>query len=170
MGMISGPIIGGKYGWAFGKSMLDVGSYGYNETEYFIEGKASSYRQADGTDWGRDGKWQAQVDRCDSYKTRFLVYRPTDPEKFNGTVIVTWNNVTAGYELFGSESLEILEGGYGLVCAGVQRVGIEGLQPLEQGLAAWDEERYGSLNIPSDDYSYDIFAQIGACVGPNRDR
>ena len=56
MGMISGPIIGGNYGWAFGKSMLDVASYGYNETEYFIEGKASSYRQADGTDWGRDGK------------------------------------------------------------------------------------------------------------------
>ena len=170
MGMISGPIIGGNYGWAFGKSMLDVASYGYNETEYFIEGKASSYRQADGTDWGRDGKWQAQVDRCDSYKTRFLVYRPKDPKQFNGTVIVTWNNVTAGYELFGSESLEILEGGYGLICAGVQRVGIEGLPPLEQGLAAWDEERYGSLNIPSDDYSYDIFAQIGACVGPNRDR
>lgn len=45
------------------------------------------------------------------FTTRFLVYRPSDPERFNGTVVVCWNNVTAGYELFHGESPEILEGG-----------------------------------------------------------
>jgi len=169
MGVISGPVIGGNYGWPFAKSMLDVTSYGYEEAEYFIEGEATSYRQVDGTEWGRDGKWQAEPDKSSPYKTRLLVYRPTEQERFNGTVIVTWNNVTAGYELFGADSLEVLEGGYALVCASVQRAGIEGLPPVKQGLADWDSERYGSLNIPSDDFSYDIFSQIGSSVGPDRD-
>ena len=169
MGIISGPIKGGKYGWPFAKSMLDVASFGYEEAEYFIEGEATSYRQVGGTDWGRDGKWLAEHDKSGGYKTRLLVYRPAEPERFNGTVIVTWNNVTAGYELFGADSLEVLEGGYGLVCAGVQRAGIVGLPPMKQGLAAWDAERYGSLTIPSDDFSYDIFTQIGKSVGPDRD-
>ena len=169
MGIISGPIKGGKYGWPFAKSMLDVASFGYEEAEYFIEGEATSYRQVDGTDWGRDGKWLAEHDKSGAYKTRLLVYRPAEPERFNGTVIVTWNNVTAGYELFGADSLEILEGGYGLVCASVQRAGIEGLPPIKQGLADWDVERYGLLNISTDDFSYDVFSQIGASVGPNRD-
>ena len=169
MGTISGPVNGGEHGWAFAKSMLDVQPYGYEEAEYFIEGKAHSYRQVEGSNRGRDGFWQAETHEIASYKTRMLVYRPADPKKFNGTVIVTWNNVTAGYELFGADSLEILEGGYALVCASVQRVGIEGLPPVNQGLAAWDTERYGSLTIPSDDYSYDIFSQVGMSVGPNRD-
>ena len=38
-----------------------------------------------------------------------LVYRPDDPARFNGTVVLTWNNVTAGYDLFGAESLEDLK-------------------------------------------------------------
>ena len=49
------------------------------------------------------------------FTTRLLVYRPADPERFNGTVVVSWNNVTAGYELFGAESAEFLEGGYAVV-------------------------------------------------------
>jgi hypothetical protein len=97
-----------------------------------------------------------------------LVYRPRDPAKFNGTVIVTWNNVTAGYDLFGAESLELLQGGFGLVCLTTQKVGIEGLPPTPQGLAAWDPERYGMLSIPSDDFSYDIFTQGALAVGRDR--
>ena len=57
MGMISGPVSGGKHGWPFAKSMLDVKSYGYEEAEYFIEGEAQSYRQVEGSEWGRDGFW-----------------------------------------------------------------------------------------------------------------
>ena len=34
MGVISGPVIGGNYGWPFAKSMLDVTSYGYEAVSY----------------------------------------------------------------------------------------------------------------------------------------
>ena len=71
MGVISGPINDGNYGWPFAKSMLDVASYGYEEAEYLIEGEATSYRQVGGTDWGRDGKWQAEPDKSGEYKTRY---------------------------------------------------------------------------------------------------
>ena len=167
--VVSGPITGGARGWPFAASMLDVASLGYTEAEYFIEGEACRYRQVEGGEWGRDGLWQVEPAGTTPFKTRLLVYRPSDPQRFNGTVIVTWNNVTAGYELFGTDSREILEGGYALVCASVQRVGIEGLPPVKQGLAAWDPERYGTLAIAGDDYSFDIFTQIGRAVGSDRD-
>jgi hypothetical protein len=63
-----------------------------------------------------------------------------------------------------------LEGGYAFVGATVQRVGVHGFPTNSQGLAAWDPERYGSLSIPTDDASYDIFSQVARVVGTNRDR
>lgn len=167
--VITGPVTGGKRGWPFAGSMLDIKALGYEEAEYFVDGHATCYRQAERSDWGRDGRWQVERAAIAPYRTRFLVYRPVSPERFNGTVVVTWNNVTAGFELFGADSRELFEGGYALVCASVQKVGIDGLPPVRQGLAAWDPERYGTLNIPGDDYSYDIYAQIGRVVGPRRD-
>ena len=32
------------------------------------------------------------------YKTRIVVYRPTDPARFDGTVVVEWLNVTGGID------------------------------------------------------------------------
>jgi len=150
--------------------MLDVASRGYTEAEYFLEGTAARYKLAPGAELGRDGRWDVEVAGEAQYKTRMLVYRPTDPAHFNGTVVVTWNNVTAGYDLFSAESLEVFEGGFALVCLTPQKVGIEGLPPVPQGLAAWDPERYGTLSIPSDDYSYDIFTHAARAVGPERSR
>ena len=50
------------------------------------------------------------------YKTRLVVVRPVDPAGFNGTVIVLWNNVSAGYENFtGGDSPEVFESGYAYV-------------------------------------------------------
>ena len=104
-------------------------------------------------EWGRDGTWQAEPKGNVPFKTRFLVYRPADPKAFNGTVVVCWNNVTAGYELFQGESPEILEGGYAYVGASVQRAGVHGFPANPQGLVAWDPERYGELSIPTDEAS-----------------
>jgi hypothetical protein len=167
--IVSGPITGGR-GRPFAASMLDVAALGYVETEYFLEGTASRYHLAPGAELTRDGHWHAEPAEDVPFKTRMLVYRPQDPAKFNGTVILTWNNVTAGYDLFGAESLEIFEGGFALACLTSQKVGIVGLPPEPQGLAAWDPERYGSLNIPSDDYSYDIFTQGARALGRSRSR
>jgi hypothetical protein len=167
---VSGPVSGGRRGWPFGASMLDVAAYGYSEAEYLLEGTATRYRLAPGAELTRDGHWSVEPSAEAPFRTRMLVYRPTDPARFNGTVIVTWNNVTAGYDLFSAESLELFEGGYALVCLTTQKVGIEGLPPEPQGLAAWDPERYGALSIPSDDYSYDVFTQGALAVGRDRVR
>ena len=168
--MIQGPVTGGQHGWAFNKPLIDLSEKGYVEAEFFLTGEAETYAPAPDAEFGRDGKWRAEPKGKVPFKTRFLVYRPADPAKFNGTVVVCWNNVTAGYELFFGESPEVLEGGYAYVCATVQKVGVHGFAETPQGLAAWDGERYGDLSIPTDDASYDIFSQVARAVGPDRDR
>jgi len=98
-----------------------------------------------------------------------LVVRPEDPAAFNGTVLVFWNNVSAGYDnIGGGESPELFEGGYAYVAVTAQRVGVHGTTDNPQGLQAWDPGRYGSLSILSDDYSYDIFTQAASVVAPAR--
>ena len=105
------------------------------------------------------------------YKTRLVVLRPVDAAAFNGTVVVLWNNVTAGYDNFtGGDSPEVFESGYAYVAASVQRVGVHGQPDNPQGLRDWDPERYGSLSIPSDDYSFDIYTQVADLVAPDRPR
>ncbi len=103
------------------------------------------------------------------FTTRLVVVRPEDPAAFNGTVIVLWNNVSAGYENFGGgDSPEVFENGYAYVAVSAQRVGIHGAPDNPQGLHAWDPERYRSLSITSDDYSFDIFTQAANLVAPDR--
>ncbi|MCP5183589.1 MAG: hypothetical protein H6993_06470 [Pseudomonadales bacterium] len=165
---VTGPITGGKHGWPFAASLQDVDRFGYIEEEYFLSGVAQRYREVGGSTGRRDGHWQAEPAGEADFRTRFIVYRPRDPARFNGTVILTWNNVTAGYDLFGAESVELFEGGYAMVYLTTQKAGIDGLPPLHQGLKQWDTERYGSLSIPSDDYSYDVFTQAARAVGPER--
>ena len=168
--IVTGPITGGSKGWSFAATLLDVAKHGYTQAEYFIEGTATRYRLAPGAELSRDGRWRAEPAGEAPYRTRMLVYRPNDRARFNGTVMLTWNNVTAGHDLFGAESLELFEGGFALVCLTPQKVGIEGLPPVPQGLAAWDRARYGTLSIPSDDYSYDVFTQGALAVGKSRSR
>lgn len=167
---VEGPIMGGVHGWAFGSPLFDLADRGYVGEEYFLTGTASTYRQVAGTDWGRDGRWRAEPSDAVPYRTRILVYRPVDAQRFNGTAVVSWNNVTSGYELFGGESPEFFEGGYAFVGATVQRVGVHGFPTNSQGLAAWDPERYATLSIPTDDASYGILTDVARAVGVDRDR
>lgn len=167
---VEGPLTGGKHGWPFAAALQNVAALGYEEVEYVLAGTAKRYRDVDDSLSRRDGHWQAEQAGEADFRTRMLVYRPKDPARFNGTVILNWNNVTAGYDLFGAESLELFEGGFAVVFLTTQKVGIEGLPPVRQGLADWDPERYGTLSIPSDDYAYDVFTQAALAVGPDRPR
>ncbi len=167
--VVDGPITNGVHGWPFARPLFDLSEHGYMEEEFFLTGTAITYRQKPGSEWGRDGRWHAEPNGLVPFRTRILVYRPADPERFNHTVVVSWNNVTAGYELFGGESPEFFEGGYAFVGATVQRVGVHGFPTNSQGLVTWDHERYGTLSIPTDDASYDIFTQVARVVGPDRD-
>ena len=165
---IQGPIQGGKYGWPFAASMLDMDTLNYSEHEYFIEGEAVRYRMRDGAEPDRRGFWQAENAGMANFKTRFIVYAPRDQADFNGTVVLTWNNVTAGHDLFQADSKSLFDNGFALVCLTTQKAGIEGLPPLHQGLHGWDAERYPDLQIPSDDLSFDIFSQVAELIGPHR--
>lgn len=167
---IEGPITGGTHGWAFGCSMLDLSAHGYREDEYILAGAATSYRHPEGFERSFDGRWEAEPSGTAPYTTRILVQAPTDPSRFSGTVVVMWNNVTAGYELFDAEWESAFEAGHAVVSVTCQRVAIEGLPGLDQGMGHWDPERYGSLSITSDDFSYDIFSQAARAVGPDRAR
>jgi len=166
---VTGPVSGGSHGWAFAGPEVDLEAAGYVQEEFFVDGAASRYTTADGMELGRDGRWRLEPVGGEPYRTRVLVVRPLHASAFNGTVLVFWNNVSAGYENpGGGDSTEIFEGGYAYAAVTAQRVGVHGTGVDPQGLRAWDRERYGSLSITSDDYSYDIFTQAASAVAPAR--
>lgn len=164
---VTGPVTGPGNPWNAVASVPD--DAGYTTEEYFVSGDATSYR-ATGT-MGTDGRWEAEPDGTASYTTRILVYRPADAADFNGTVVLEWFNVSAGFETapdFLFTHRELLRSGYAWVGVSAQQAGIEagddngvlGIQPLK----GMNPERYDSLHHPGDRYSYDIFSQASAAV------
>jgi hypothetical protein len=162
---VVGPITGGQRGWPFAASIDDVAALGYVEEEFFLEGDAICYRPS--AEFGFDGHWSVEPAGTAPFRTRVLIQRPADPARFNGTVIVGWNNVTAGYELLADLPI-IFEEGFAYACTSAQAVGVNGIAALPQGLKTWDPERYGSLDHPGDRSSYGIFTQAALAVGPDR--
>jgi hypothetical protein len=167
---VSGPITGGTQGKPFNVPEYDLAKHGYVVEEFFFEGEASAYQLAAGTQQSADGKWQvARKKESVPYKSRILVVRPADARRFNGTVIVHWQNVTAGYEVGSVAANSEYLRGYAWVGVSAQKAGIDGFPgPQAAGMKVWDPQRYGSLNHPGDDYSYDIYTQAARIVGPAR--
>ena len=52
--------------------------------------------------------------------------RPRDAARFNGTVVLFWNNVSLGFDLLAGESPEIYDGGFAFVGVSTQRNGVHG--------------------------------------------
>jgi Alpha/beta hydrolase domain len=156
------PHLDGTHGIPYTASAVDLASHGYTEQEYFVSGTARAY-QPDGA-LTPDGQWNVTQSSTAPYKTRILVRRPTDMKTFSGKVIVEWLNVTVGRDLdvgwvFGSNGMLHDHDIYVGVSAQAN-----GLTNAVQGAKAWDPERYGSLTHPGDQYSYDIFSQVGAAL------
>ena len=166
---VTGPVTGGVNGAPFSQPTVDLDAYGYVAEEFFLDGSASAYRLVEGSELSPDGRWQTQrEEETVPYRTRFLVVRPRDQSRFNGTVVVHWQNVTAGFELGSVTAGEYLRG-YAWVGVSAQSVGVNGFPgPDAAGLKQWDPERYGSLNHPGDAYSYAIFSDAARAVGPDR--
>ncbi len=169
---VTGPIRGGARGRPFSSYFGDISAVGYVEEEYFIEGDASAFK-APG-DLPVDGRFDVTRTGAKPYKTRLLVRRPSDPAKFNGTVVVEWINVSAGYDIACADTRGLYDG-FAWVSVSAQRVGVHGYEaafhpplPTGNGLVQWDPARYGSLSIPGDSLSYDIFTQGARAVGPHR--
>lgn len=134
---------------------------GYTQTELLLEGTASAYLPAPGTTLGADGRWQVvESGETAEFATRLTVMRPSDPEAFDGTVIVEWLNVSNQADT-GPDWLmahnEIVREGHAWVGVTAQAVGVAAAKALEPG-------RYAALTHPGDSFSYDIFTQAGEAV------
>ena len=155
---------------------FDLAQVGYEEAEYFISGMARAY--VNSAPLGTDGRWSVTTGETAAYKTRILVYRPTNPKKFSGTVVVEWLNVSGGVDAapdWVQGHVELLREGVAWVGVSAQIVGVEGgpvlLGLMSQPLKVVNPARYGSLHHPGDSFSYDIFSQAGQAIrtpsGPN---
>jgi hypothetical protein len=134
---------------------------GYEQSEYFISGKATSYTSS--SPLSTDGQWSVTPNSTAPYETRVVVYRPIDPSKFNGTVMVEWLNVSGGLDDAPEWVLshnELIRDGFVWVGVSAQAVGVN-------ALVTSDPTRYGPLSDPGDSYSYDIFSQAGEAIWDN---
>src|SRR5260370_16040736 len=100
-----------------------------------------------------------------------LVRLPSNPERFNGTVIVEWLNVTGQSDLettWPVEAQYLMQHGYGYVGISAQAAGVC-CGPTT--LKGWDPVRYAPLVHPSDTFAFDIFSQaIQALRDPQDNR
>jgi Alpha/beta hydrolase domain len=141
---------------------------GYIEREFFASGTATAFRAMSTPS---DGRWTISPSTSSPYETRIIVRRPTDPRQFNGTVVVEWLNVSAGESSPDWDYLnpELIADGYAYVGVSAQALGVAGGNSLlgtgrSGGLVGTEPARYASLHHPGDQYSYDIFAQIGRAL------
>ncbi len=152
----------------FGHAAFDLAEVGYEQLEFFVEGTADAYTPVEPLT--SDGKWTVSAFSPAFYKTRLIVNRPTDPDKFNGSVIVEWFNVSGGVDAspdWQHMHVELIRAGYAWVGVSAQAVGLAQLVCPTVGpgcRAAGDPLRYGSLMHPGDSYSYDIFSQAGQAI------
>ena len=130
----------------------------YTEAEYLISGQAQAFANV-GT-LGNDGVWTVAPDATAPYTTRLLVRTPADPQRFNGTVVVEWLNVSGGVDSdaeWAFEHVELLRSGFAWVGVTTQAAGAD-------FLPTFDPERYASIFHPGDSFSYDMFSQAGMAI------
>jgi len=145
-----------------------LAAHGYTEQEYFASGTAYSF---DSRSTPSNGMWTVAVAGSSPYRTRILVRRPDDPSKFDGNVVVEWMNVSAGESAPDWDYLNpaLMDSGAAYVAVSTQALAVSGGKALlgsgsSQGLRQKDPARYGTLNHPGDQYSLDMFAQIGQAL------
>lgn len=147
----------------------DLAALGYQMEEFFLSGNAGSYQIAPPV--SGDGNWKASPAATAPYATRVVVLRPSDPAKFNGTVLTEWFNVTGGLDTPADWMVahrEMVRKGYAYVGVSAQKVGVEGGDTVMAGpgmaLKKTNPQRYGNLSHPGDAYAFDMFSQAGALL------
>jgi hypothetical protein len=152
---VEGPVTGGsRTGGPFWASPFYLDKFGYIEEEFFLSGTASDRGLA------HNGH-----EHTAPYKVRILVRRPADPARFNGTAVLEWFNVSLQQEDEHEWPIDhpmLMRDGYMSASVSAQYLGVQSLSPMS--LKNWDPQRYGSLQHPGDDFSYDIFAQAAQAL------
>lgn len=152
---------------------ISLKANGYERREFFFSGTANAYVNTTVLD--SDGLWNITPSgETAPYKSRMIVYRPTDPTKFNGTVIIEWMNVSSGMDTpteWINMHTELMRRGYAYVAVSAQYAGIEGgtiplptVIPLCLAVKCAIPARYRSLSHPGDSFSYDIFHHAAVLV------
>ncbi len=163
------PSGSGTHGYAYdavpqtptvpGAPYINLNEVGYTEREFTMSGGATIYKQS-GL-WSSNGKWGVSASQTNvPYTTRLLVHYPTNPAKFNGTVVFEWLNDTTGGDqdpVWAQLYNELISKGYAYVGVTAQRPGMK-------DLATWDPQRYGTLGDSNDGESYEIFTQAAEAV------
>lgn len=163
---VEGPLPGAP---VLVSTFFPLASVGYEQAEYIVSGTANAYINTN--ELGSDGRWRVQPDTQADYRTRIVVNRPRDPADFNGTVVVEWLNVSAGFDSapdWGMLHTELIRRGYAWVGVSAQREGVDAL--LDGSAAALlpgaDPDRYTAQGLahPGDSYAYDIYSQIASAL------
>jgi hypothetical protein len=158
----------------WGEPLFDVVKAGYVVEEFYLGGTTIAYEPVSDAGYPEDGRWMAEGGPAAPYLTRILVVRPVDPATFNGTVVLNWQNVSAGFEYGGLDPEDEVFEGYAWVGVSAQEVGIYGFSGRRSSLSnvrplqAQDPERYEPLRHPGDRGSFEIFSQAARAVGPDR--
>jgi hypothetical protein len=146
----------------------DLAAHGYVEQEYFASGTAYSFTSRATPS---DGKWTIAPSGSAPYRTRIIVRRPSDPAKFDGNVVVEWMNVSVGESAPDWDYLDpaLMDSGAAYVGVSAQALAVNGGKAIlssgsSPGLSQEEPARYGSLHHPGDQYSLDMFAQIGQAL------
>lgn len=165
--LIEGPIAGNPY-LAAPLPRASFDAHQYVQEEFFITGTARNFT-LDGP-LPEDGRADARPGNTAPYRTRLLVRRPANEDRFNGTVVVEWFNVSAlsdGAPEFTYLHRHLLREGYAWVGVSAQKAGLYGssegasfVKPVKEA----NPERYGQLEHPGDAYAFDIFAQAGRAI------
>ncbi|WP_153111853.1 alpha/beta hydrolase domain-containing protein [Propionivibrio limicola] len=162
--------------YPFLASDFDPKAFGFVEEEFLFDGKANVYDlKTSRTDvFSLANNYPVTqnakvVSTGNPYRTRMIVLRPSDPAKFNGTVIVEWVNASNTWDtpihLFEQKNM-VLRKGYAYVGVTVQDMTISGTN----GLKAWSPKRYGTLDVTNggklvnEELSLDIFSQAAKAV------
>ncbi len=154
-----------------GSTLFPLSQVGYEESEYFISGTATSFTSAHKLT--KNGRWQVTPAHHAAYTTRVIVYRPIDPKKFDGNVAVEWLNVTGGIDAAAAwltGHTQMIREGMAYVGVDAQEGGIYGEKGSiassdgAGGIKQSDPARYKALVHPGDSYSYSIFEQAGEAV------
>ncbi|MBV8297434.1 MAG: hypothetical protein JO085_11390 [Acidimicrobiia bacterium] len=157
------PSVDGPVPWSLGvegqpqtDNLFSLATLGYSEQEYFVSGAAKKIANSSSVENPSLPTETATA----PYTTRMIVRRPLDAARFNGTVVVEWDNVTAQMDevpVWNWSYPTALGEGFAYVIVSVQQAGIC-CGPLS--LKARDPIRYASLSHPGDDYAFDMYSQV----------
>jgi hypothetical protein len=169
--IVKGPILPTSGISFLGSTLFPLSQVGYEESEFFVSGTATSYTSAHKLTG--NGQWHVVPAHHAAYTTRVIVYRPIDPSKFDGTVGVEWLNVTGGVDAAAAwltGHTQMIRDGMVYVGVDAQEGGIYGEKGSiasadgAGGIKQTDPARYGALVHPGDSFSYSIFEQMGEAV------